>query len=109
MERGNQQEPTMTREPHPGQPDPKTDDAVAAHATGSDTAPPAGPVDGDWAQRERAAAGQPEPKPFDDGDEPYGDPSKLKDKGPLESLGEAVSTPARDAADSDPGDAAKRS
>lgn len=37
------------------------------------------------------------PIPYDDDedDEPYGDPSKVKDEGPLESLGKAISEPLR--------------
>lgn len=38
------------------------------------------------------------PIPYDDeaDDEPYGDPSKVKDEGPLESIGKAISEPLRD-------------
>lgn len=50
----------------------------------------------------RAQPAEPAPKriqpiPFDDeDDEPYGDPSKVKDESPLKSLGEAVSDPVRE-------------
>jgi hypothetical protein len=72
--------------------------ATAVAKQTPDLSAPPGPVDGDWAQRERAAKGQP---PWDDAedDRPYGDPGKVKDEGPLESLGKAVTAPIRDAAE----------
>lgn len=67
---------------------------------------PAAPVDADWAQRERAAKGRSSGDDEED-DDVYGDPSKVKDEGILDSIGEAVSAPVLDAADEKP-DAKKR-
>ncbi|MBS0445174.1 MAG: hypothetical protein JSR59_04400 [Proteobacteria bacterium] len=68
-----------------------------AAATPVPPLPPAGPIDADWARRERAAKGI-APDDGDEDDDVYGDPAKVEDEGPLESLGKAVSAPVRDAA-----------
>lgn len=78
-------------------------DAAVARESEKDPLPPAGPVDGDWADRERAAKGKlPPPLPDDnEEDEPYGDPASVKDEGLLKSLGKAVSSPVKEAAEED--------
>lgn len=79
------------------------------------TTPSNGPATDPLDQRDGVPAAQPRPaagvaaKPYPDwdaeeDDEPYGDPSTVKNEGPLKSLGKAVSSPVREAAESDPKD-----
>jgi hypothetical protein len=75
---------------------------LGAAATQDAGAPPAtGPIDADWPQHERAARGHRAPDDDAEDDDVYGDPSKVKDEGPLESFGKAISAPVRDAAAED--------
>lgn len=62
------------------------------------------PVDGDMARRERIAERAADIRREDAAEEleePYGDPSKVKDGGILESIGRAITEPVRGATDED--------
>lgn len=89
------EDPALPDDPSTGRPDPSSDR----------------PADRPAASRPVGGAGTPEARtrkppgaPFDDeeDDGPWGDPADVRDRGPLESLGRAISAPVRESPRADP-------